>query len=55
VARRKREGGTVMAMFFLFLGFIALWAITEIIETFLNEKRRHESRHCQKRTLRWID
>ena len=27
-----------MAMFFLFLGFIALWAITEIIETFLNEK-----------------
>ncbi len=38
-----------MAMFFLFLGFIALWAITEIIETFLNEKRRHESRRCQKK------
>mgnify|MGYP007043621471 CR=1 FL=1 len=38
-----------MAMFFLFLGFIALWAITEIIETFLNEKRQHKSRRCQKK------
>lgn len=43
-----------MTMFFMFLGFIGLWAVTEIIETIVTEKRRHTS-HGQKKSLRWID
>lgn len=40
-----------MVMFFLLLGFIGLWAVTEIIETILTEKRNH----TQVKHLRWID
>jgi len=38
-------------MFFLLLGFIGLWAITEIVESFLTEKRnRSQIKH-----LRWLE
>jgi hypothetical protein len=40
-----------MVMFFMLLGFIGLWAATEIIENILNEKRAHKSQ----KYLRWID
>ena len=43
-----------MVMFFLLLGFIGLWAVTEIIESFMNEDSGGRS-SGRKNTLRWID
>ena len=43
-----------MVMFFLLLGFIGLWAVTEIIESFMNEDSGRRS-SGRKNTLRWID
>lgn len=40
-----------MVMFFLFLGFILVWAVTEIVETILEEKRRH----TPVKYLKWLD
>ena len=40
-----------MVMFFVLMGFIGLWAVTEIVETILQEKRNHRPvKH-----LKWID
>lgn len=38
-----------MVMFLILLGFIGLWAVTEIVETFIDEKERHSKK------LRWLD
>ena len=43
-----------MVMFFLLLGFIGLWAVTEIIESFMNEGSGRQAPQ-KKNTLRWID
>ena len=40
-----------MLMFIMLLGFIGLWALTEIIENILNERRNHRP----EKMLRWID
>lgn len=45
-----------MAMFIILLAFLAMWAVTEIIENIVSIKKKHIKPSAEgTKTLKWLD